>query len=139
MENIRRHLGLLIGIVALIVSRAICLLLFYQGLLTGKKTILYISDSRGFLVGSPVSYKNHFKNCLISGLQKNYAVLPIINRQKYTTLLDGLDFINNTRFKFDLIVLHLGVVDFSPRPSSSAKLVRAKKISSIANKPIYNI
>ena len=139
MQNIRRHLGLIIGVMALFVSRTICLLLFYLGLLTGKKTILYISDSRGFLVGSLFSYKNHFKNCLISGLQKNYAVLPIINRQKHTTLLDGLDFINNSRSKFDLIVLHLGVVDFSPRSFSSAELIRAKKISSLANKPIYNL
>ena len=94
-----------------------------------KKRILYISDSRGFLVGSFLSYKNHFGNQLITGLQQDYVVLPIINRQKHTTISDGLNFVKRTRFKFDLIVLHLGVVDFSPRASSSAALVRSKKIS----------
>ena len=139
MHIVQRRLGLIIGLISLLVSRLICFLSFYLSSMCKQKKILYISDSRGFLVGSPWSYKNHFGNYLISGLQHHYAVLPIINRHKYTTILDGLDFIRKTRYKFDLIVLHLGVVDFSPRARSSAELVRAKKMSSLVKQPVCEL
>lgn len=122
------------GFFFMVASRMISLTVFYINSFRKDKRILYISDSRGFLVGSVVSYKNHFKNELISGLNRNYAVLPIINRKKHTTLLDGLDFLLNSHHKYDLVVFHLGVVDFSPRSKSSAELIRRAKMSSFERK-----
>lgn len=137
MQFVRKRIGLIIGLVSLLVSRTICLITYHVDSVFKKKKILYISDSRGFLVGSIFSYKNHFSNDLISGLKRDYAVLPIINRQKHTTLIDGLKFIRKTRFEFDLIVLHLGVVDFSPRVRTSAELIRTNKISSLEKEIKY--
>jgi len=132
MKIVRKRIGLIVGLIALFVSRTVSLLSYYVGSNFKEKRILYISDSRGFLVGSLFSYKNHFGNKLISGLKRNYAVLPIINRKKHTTLIDGLEFIRKTRLKYDLIIIHLGVVDFSPRGRTSAELIRANKISLVA-------
>jgi hypothetical protein len=139
MNFVRKRIGLLVGLIALVVSRLTCFLSFYVGSKLKERKILYVSDSRGFLVGSVFSYKNHFGNELISGLKRDYAVLPIINRQKHTTLIDGLDFIRNTSSKFDLIIFHLGVVDFSPRGRTSAELIRARKISSVATETNYGL
>lgn len=139
MNFVLMRIGLLVGLIALFVSRLTCFLSFYVGSKLKKRKILYISDSRGFLVGSVFSYKNHFGNELISRLKRDYAVLPIINRQKHTSLIDGLDFIRNTNFKFDLIIFHLGVVDFSPRGHTSAELIRASKMSAAGIETKYGL
>ena len=89
MYFIRRRLGLIIGLVALLFSRSICLLLFYFGSLL-KKRILYISDSRG-LVGHFCLTESFWKPTNYG--QQDYVVLPIINRQKHTTISDGLNFV----------------------------------------------
>lgn len=59
---------------------------------------------------------------------------------KHTTLIDFLYFYNtNIKIlkKFDFIVIHLGVVDFSPRPKKMLENIRIKKALKVNT--LYNI
>lgn len=109
----------------------LCKLFFYiTGLLRPSKDWLYIyTDSRGFVIGNWYSKKNPIGSYILQ-LLKNYNIKFKICEYKHTTILDFLaDIAKEDISKYKKIILHVGVVDFSPRPKNDAvKLHKAKKI-----------
>lgn len=98
-----------------------------------KEKVLFFTDSRGFLLGSPISYKNGFRSPLSSYLNKNFCVDYRINKYKHTTYLDFIrDYSDQELEKYRYIILILGVVDFSPRNATDASTIREAKLSSIS-------
>ena len=98
-----------------------------------KEKALFFTDSRGFLLGSFISYKNGFLNPLTNYLNKNFCVDYRINKYKYTTYLDFIrDYDDQELEKYNYIILILGVVDFSPRIATEAATIREAKLSSIS-------
>lgn len=80
-----------------------------------NKLFIY-TDSRGFLVNCLTCNKTPQKS-YIQKLSKYYNIDFEICPKKHTTLLDFLDFIEDIDLsKYSHIIIHLGVVDFSPRP-----------------------
>ena len=95
----------------------------------GYPKALYFSDSRGFLVGSYVGYKNHLRNSIVGRLNSKLAVKIEINKYSHTTLADlfyeySIEDLNS----FDFLVIHLGVVEFSPRRNVDAVAIRNDKL-----------
>ena len=93
---------------------------------SGKTSLLVYTDSRGYDVAGKTG-KNPFKSylgSLISKYQVNYKICP----EKYTTILDFLDFYEQQTAKYDFVIMHCGVVDFSPRPVSNIENVKASKL-----------
>lgn len=98
----------------------------------GYPKALYFSDSRGFLVGSYVGHKNHFRNSIVGRLNSEFAVNVEINKHSHTTLADlfceySIEELNS----FDLLVIHLGVVEFSPRRNVDAVAIRNDKLEKL--------
>lgn len=93
---------------------------------SGKTSLLVYTDSRGYDVAGK-SGKNPFKGylgSLISRYKVTYRICP----EKYTTILDFLDFYEQQTAKYDFVIMHCGVVDFSPRPVSNIDNVKASKL-----------
>ena len=94
--------------------------------------VLYFSDSRGFLVGSYLGYKNHFRNHIVSALNNKFAVKIEINKNSHTTLADLFsEFSIEELNSFDLLIFHLGVVEFSPRRKLDALRIRNAKLEKL--------
>lgn len=95
------------------------------------KRIYVFTDSRGFRVDLWYCKKNPYLS-YISMLSKKYSIDYSVCKYKHTTLIDFLYDTKDVDFgKYDKIVLHAGVVDFSPRPLSQAVSVMQKKSSRI--------
>lgn len=93
-----------------------------------KERILVYTDSRGYDVGGRMG-RNPF-NSYIKGLLECYKTDYFICPEKHTTILDFLVKIESLDLsKYKAIVLHCGVVDFSPRPISNLSFVRKSKSS----------
>lgn len=93
-----------------------------------KKNILIYSDSRGFLVNCFLCNKTP-KSSYIDMLSNDYNVTFQICPHKHTTIIDFLNYIKTINLsKYQHIILHLGIVDFSPRPISQINLVYNKKL-----------
>lgn len=98
----------------------------------GYPKVLYFSDSRGFLVGSYVGYKNHFRNSIVGRLNRKFAVKTEINKYSHTTLADLFsDYSIEDLNSFDFLVIHLGVVEFSPRRNVDAVAIRNDKLKKL--------
>lgn len=98
----------------------------------GYPKTLYFSDSRGFLVGSYVGYKNHFRNNIVGRFHNKFAVKIEINKHSHTTLADlfyeySIEDLNS----FDFLIIHLGVVEFSPRRNIDAVAIRNDKLEKL--------
>ena len=115
------------------------LLFRVQGIFHQKEgSLLIYTDSRGFLVNCILCNKTPYKS-YAEKLSKKYRIYYKICPYKHTTILDFLDFVNNKNLKkYSSIVIHLGIVDFSPRPLSQLKLVFNKKLA-IAKKIFPNL
>ncbi|MBD1365034.1 hypothetical protein IDJ77_14530 [Mucilaginibacter sp. ZT4R22] len=89
--------------------------------------ILVYTDSRGFNVAGKLG-KMPFKT-YISYLARHYQVEYRICPEKFTTIVDFLNFYNTVpnKSEFSAVVLHCGVVDFSPRPLSNIEVVKKSK------------
>lgn len=98
-----------------------------------KKICIY-TDSRGFYVNKWYCKKNPLLS-YIKILANTYYVDYHLCKYKHTTLLDFLyDYESMLEHKkYDVIILHLGVVDFSPRPLSQANEVLGLKKSRLQN------
>lgn len=95
-----------------------------------KPSLLFFTDSRGFRIGSTVSYKNGFQNPLVKYLLKHYRVSFDINSFSHTTYLDLIgNYDQKILHQYDHILLILGVVDFSPRKIKDAIEIRKRKLS----------
>lgn len=94
-----------------------------------KPKILIYTDSRGFNVLNKLG-KNYFDSYIFD-LIKKYRVSAYICLHKFTTILDFIEFYEKKakHEKYDAIICHCGVVDFSPRPLSSLKLLKQTKNS----------
>jgi hypothetical protein len=91
-----------------------------------RKSVFIYSDSRGFdVIGK--SGKNPF-NSYLGFLIRKYRVTYRLCPEKHTTILDFLREIRTTDIaKYDYVILHCGVVDFSPRPISNLSFVLSSK------------
>lgn len=93
-----------------------------------KENILVYTDSRGFLVNCFMCNKTP-KLSYIDMLSNDYNVTFQICPHKHTTIIDFLNYIHTKNVsKYQHIILHLGIVDFSPRPISQIDLVYNKKL-----------
>jgi len=98
-----------------------------------KKRVLLYTDSRGFLVDCFLCNKTPRKS-YIDMLSKEFKIDYQLCTKKHTTILDFLEYIDNQDIsKYSSIVLHLGIVDFSPRPLSQLSMVYDNK-NEIVNK-----
>ncbi|WP_277656463.1 hypothetical protein [Seleniivibrio woodruffii] len=89
-----------------------------------KRRILIFTDSRGIEVKKLINRQNPFSS-YVGYFIRNYNVKYILMPEKHTTIVDFLYYASKTDLsKYDNIVLHLGVVDFSPRPVSMVKSIR---------------
>jgi len=101
-----------------------------------KPKVLIYSDSRAFNVINP--FGKHPFDSYIRTLAQRYRVHFALCPQKYTTLVDFLDYIGEIDpLSFDQIILHCGIVDFSPRPLSNISAVRNTKTRSLAFQRLF--
>lgn len=91
-----------------------------------KPLILFYTDSRGFNVNSKYG-KNPFES-YIKFFLKDYRIHYFICPEKHTTIADFLIKTENLKLdKYRFIIMHCGVVDFSPRPKSNLDWVLNSK------------
>lgn len=89
--------------------------------------ILIYTDSRGFEITKLLHRRNPFSS-YIGYFIKHYNVDYYITPKKHTTTLDFLDlYEQKKRNKYDYVILHTGIVDFSPRPLSMLQQIYWKK------------
>lgn len=105
-----------------------------NALLTHKDAprLLAYTDSRGFRVDHWYARKNplgSYVPLLTSHFRVDYKVCPY----PHTTLIDFLyDLRRMNHRSYDVIILHVGVVDFSPRPHSQARRILKERSARIA-------
>lgn len=116
-----------------IVKKLLKLLAYFYGLywriLNYRKPKVFVyTDSRGFEI---TKWYNRFSpwNSYIGMLCRNYNVTFVIQPEKHTTIFDFLESKEHLDIKrFSTIILHCGVVDFSPRPYDDyLKVAESKK------------
>lgn len=102
------------------------LILFFKVINFNKPKVFIYTDSRGFdVIGS--SGKNPFKS-YIKYFIYNYNSTVFICKEKHTTIPDFLIKIEKYNLNdFKHVILHCGVVDFSPRPISNLEYVLQSK------------
>lgn len=84
-----------------------------------KKRVLVYTDSRGqhTPAGAPVHDVFAKRLAALPGLEVDYVLCPM----KWTTTLDFLEFIEERGWRnYDHVILYTGIVDWSPRPLTSA-------------------
>lgn len=92
--------------------------LFFKIKNRNRYKILVYTDSRGYNVIGRLGKIPFYS--YISMLQFKYNVTYKICPEKYTTILDFLNYINQSSIdNYDVIIMHCGIVDFSPRPLSN--------------------
>lgn len=85
-----------------------------------KPKILIYTDSRGLDCSSPFLMHNYL-NTYIYKLNKIFRVDYFVAKEKYTTWLDFLDHLENSKIKYDYYIVHIGIVDYAIRNESSLK------------------
>ena len=98
-----------------------------------RPSVLIYADSRGRNITAP--HKTHYAGSYVHALQRSFNVTYRLTPHSHTTLVDFLNFTNEVDLaSFDRVILHCGIVDFSPRPLSNIEKVRAAK----ANLPRFD-
>lgn len=108
--------------IIILISRVLCCLLYrFTNIFKEKsnKKVLIFTDSRGTEIENILKQKNPFYSYIdeIGSYEKTYFLCP----EKFTSILDFIEYLKNTNKRYDVIVLHCGIVDFAPRPMSSYK------------------
>lgn len=98
----------------------------------GKKSILIYTDSRGFEITQIKNRKTPFSS-YVNYFIKNFHCEVVICPEKHTTIFDFLYYLKKSNRKYDFIVSHVGVVDFSPRPQNDVKMILRKKRNKIVS------
>ncbi|MBI2259907.1 MAG: hypothetical protein HYU67_13540 [Flavobacteriia bacterium] len=103
-----------------------------------KKKILIYTDSRGYnVIGKfgKIPFDSYiFQLCF------KYNVDYFICPEKYTTIVDFLNYINEIDTnKYDFIIMHCGVVDFSPRPLTNISNVKESKKGNKTFDQLFNL
>ena len=101
-----------------------------------RPKILIFTDSRGFEITKIWNRRNPYSS-YVGAINRNYECVVKICPEKFTSILDFLDFYDSVRDRdFDKIILHCGIVDFAPRPESSFDMMYKTKIQKIKK---YNL
>jgi hypothetical protein len=82
-----------------------------------KPSVLVYADSRATNVIGPLG-KSVF-GTYAAQLMRHYRVYPVILPRPHTTLVDFLNHSDRDRRAYDAVLVHCGIVDFSPRPVTS--------------------
>jgi hypothetical protein len=91
--------------------------------------VLVYTDSRGKNLNGPFGKTN--RGSYVLKLRAKYALTYRVCPETYTTIPDFIEFLSTLRpDAYDAIVLHCGIVDFSPRPLSSLERLKATKAAS---------
>ena len=90
-----------------------------------RPRVLVYADSRATHVTGPLG-KSVF-GTYVSSLMRCYCVHPVVLPHSHTTLPDFLTFWSRRARGYDAVILHCGIVDFSPRPVSSIPKIAAVK------------
>lgn len=102
---------------------------YYKFKNTKKRKIFVFTDSRGYEVSNLWNKKNPFSS-YVGELIKRYNVEYHVCEYSSTTIIDFLyDYERQIERgkKYDFVVAHIGLVDFSPRPYSMAiDIIEAK-------------
>jgi hypothetical protein len=110
------------------------LIIFYKIKNVKKKKILIYTDSRGFNLLNK-EWKSSLFNTYAWELVKKYNCTLQICKHKHTTFYDFFDYVEkNKLYKDNLIICHIGVVDFSPR-----KQTQIKEILKLKNQKILDV
>lgn len=103
--------------------------IFYRIKNKNKDKIFVFTDSRGYEVTHPWNKKNPFSS-YIGCLIKDYNVEYHICEESSTTIIDFL-YLYNKRIaaghKYQHVIAHIGLVDFSPRPLNMLDKIINKK------------
>jgi len=91
-----------------------------------RPRLLVYTDSRGYEITRTRNKKNPFSS-YAGHLIREYSVTYRIAPKRHTTILDFLDSFGDRTDRFDAIILHCGIVDFSPRPRSNLETVYRSK------------
>jgi hypothetical protein len=88
--------------------------------------VLVYADSRGVNLRTPM--KTHYAGSYIHALQRTFDVTYWVLPHSHTTIIDFLNLADRVNLaSFDHVLLHCGIVDFSPRPIGSiSKLMHGK-------------
>jgi len=93
-----------------------------------KPKILLYTDSRGTNVLN--KYGKTPWNSYTFSLALNYRLDYYLCPEKFTTIIDFVNQIRDIDLKnYNIVIMHCGVVDFSPRPLSNIQIVKASKAS----------
>ena len=115
---------------------------YYKILNRNKERILLYTDSRGYQIADLDCRKTPFKSYLYSFIKK-YNCDVHICEEKHTTIFDFLYLYENNirRKKYDYVISHIGVVDFSPRPYNDIESIlnlKKNKTIKIFGKEFFN-
>jgi hypothetical protein len=92
----------------------------------GRPRVLVYADSRGVNLLSVK--KTHYIGSYIHALQRRFDVTYWVLPHSHTTIVDFLNVADRVDLTtFDHVVLHCGIVDFSPRPISNIAKVQGGK------------
>ena len=109
---------------------------FYRIRNRKKLRILIYSDSRGLnLVGRFGKTEQH---TYVTILRQKFHCTYVLSPYSHTTIIDFLNDCSSTAADFDAVLLHCGVVDFSPRPLSNLESVQNEKRSSAIFKMVFD-
>jgi|SRR5450432_580060 len=110
--------------------------LFFKFKNRNKKKIYIYADSRGYDVIGKYG-KSPFGSYILP-LAMKYNVTYRLCPEKFTTIVDFIDSIKDTSTSFDHVIMHCGIVDFSPRPLSSITKVIESKKAKAYSKDLFN-
>ena len=99
---------------------------FYKMKNSKKEKIFFFSDSRGWDINDRLHRKDPF-HFYLNSIIKKYNVDYFLCPEKHTTIIDFLRYYESSKKDYDYVILHAGVVDFSPRPVSNATEIYKKK------------
>ena len=116
----------------------------YFKIINRNKTKVFVyTDSRGFEISKIKNRKSPFSSYLL-GLIKKYSCDVYISPEKHTTIFDFLHKLKlkGGSSKYDYVIAHIGVVDFSPRPYTDIEAIislKKHKIIDTFGEQFYNI
>ena len=92
---------------------------YWQARRSARPRVLVYADSRATNVTGPLG-KSVFRT-YVSRLMRSYCVQPVVLPFSHTTLLTSSTSGASDPRTYDAVVLHCGIVDFSPRPVSALR------------------
>lgn len=128
--HLKRKVYLLIVFLSSILQKGVVLIINSLFTFKIRKKILVYSDSRGHEVTRPWNKHNPFSS-YVKKLFLKYDVDYCLCPEFSTTFIDFLYWYKkrvNKGIRYDMVIAHLGLVDFSPRPVSMLReMIEAKK------------